>query len=97
MKKKEPEFFKAHLNPAYEYIEINHEKVLVSISRSEENRYTISFYYKSQHHALVLPPLTSNGHIFGSGDILFGNVNLDISEKEKLAKRLNQMLDSYFG
>lgn len=97
MKRKEPEFFNAHLNPAYDYIEINQEKVLVSISRSEENRYTISFYYKGQHHDLVLPALTSNGHIFGSGDILFGDVNLEIFEKEKLAKRLNQMLDSYFG
>jgi hypothetical protein len=96
MKKKEPEYFKPHLNPTYEYIQVNNEKIRVKIFRNEEFSFTLDFYYNGGIYQHVIPKISSNYHIFGRDDISFEGINLNVLEKEKLAKRLNQILNSLF-
>jgi len=97
MKRKETETFKAYKNPAYEYIQINREKILISIFRSAESKFQICFHYNGKKYDQELPRLLINIHTFSSDDIIFKGIELNIDEKEKIADRLNQICDLLLG
>lgn len=91
-----PSIFNVSKNPAYEYIQINREKILVSILRSNINRFTISFHYNGEYHSRELPHLNML-HIFGIDDVIFEEFDLNIDGRQKIADRLNDISDYCLG
>lgn len=97
MKKVASSIFNVSKNPAFEYIQINREKILVSIFRSDINRFTISFHYNGKYHLRELPHLNIQTHTFGVNNVFFEEVDLNIDERQKIADRLNDISDYCLG
>ncbi len=89
--------FKSHENPAKETISIQNEVCTVLISYTDNLEFAIKFQFRSTLHLKTFPPLNSKEKLFFKEDIVFDTMDLHPIEKEKLANRLNDILDYIFG
>lgn len=96
MKKKDPEIFEPFKNPTFDYINHNQEKIRARISCNPANEFIIDFVYKAKEYSLKLPPITSKEKLFSSDEIDFIGIELHSIEKEKISRRLNEILNFKF-
>ena len=97
MKKKNKEdIFNADANPTYEYININNQRIKVHISWSEGFAFKLEFSYENEMYKREFPPIPTKEYFFGLDDINFDQIKLHKIERQRLADRLNDILNCHF-
>jgi len=96
MRNKKRDHFKPYENPTYTDIFINHQKIKVTISRDERNLFKLYFTYKDITYYLELPQTTNKNHLYNADDFNFQGIELNLLDREHLAKMTNRILDYLF-
>lgn len=96
MSRKNDDPFNPYRNPTSIYIYHDQEKINVRISWNPGFEFIVDFIFRGQDYSLKLPPISSKEKLFSSNEIIFKGIELHLMEKEKIARRLNEVLNFNF-
>lgn len=91
--------FKAYENPTTTIIYIFNEPcdVIISYSFIDKIVFTLRFHYKDKPYFKTFPPLESKEKLFFADELCFDDIDLPLTERVRLANRINEIIDYIFN